>query len=91
MRFISHHEIEWRLVCDGVRAVIVGEFCMRDLVSPGTRVGSTEDLKVHVNLLVDTFSLAIRLGVIDSREGEIIIEELAKFFGKDGGELWTMI
>ena len=28
--FISHHEIERGLTGDGVRAVIVGEFCMGD-------------------------------------------------------------
>ena len=30
MGFISHHEIERRLVSDGMRAVIVGEFCVGD-------------------------------------------------------------
>ena len=69
MRFISHHEIEQGLVHDGVRVVIVGKFCMRDFVSPGTRVGLTEDPKVCLNLLVDTFCLAIRLGVVGSGEG----------------------
>ena len=28
--FISHHEIERGLVCDGMRAVIVSKFCVRD-------------------------------------------------------------
>ena len=63
MRFISHHEIEWGLVCDGVRAVIVGEFSMKDFVCPGTRVGPAEDPKVRFNLLVDTFCFTIRLKV----------------------------
>ena len=26
--FVSHHEIEWGLTGDGMRAVVVGEFCM---------------------------------------------------------------
>ena len=43
MRFISHHEIEWRLGGDGVRVVIVCEFCMGDLVSPGGEIRSTKD------------------------------------------------
>ena len=30
MGFVSHHEIERGLTGDGVRAVIVGEFCMGD-------------------------------------------------------------
>ena len=44
---------------DGMRAVVVGEFCMRDFVSPGTRVRSAEDPKVSFNLLVDMFYLAV--------------------------------
>ena len=32
--FISHHEIERGLVSDGVRAVIMGEFCVGDRFGP---------------------------------------------------------
>ena len=32
--FISHHEIEQRLVSDRVRAMIVGEFCVGDRFGP---------------------------------------------------------
>ena len=64
MRFISHYEIEWRLIRDGVRAVIVGEFCMRDFVSSGTRIRSTEVSKVCFNLLIDPFCLTVRLKVV---------------------------
>ena len=32
--FVSHHEIEWGLIGDGVRAVIVGEFCVGDQFGP---------------------------------------------------------
>ena len=46
--------------------VVVGEFSMRDFVCPGTRVGPTEDLKVHFNLLIDMFYFAVRLGVVGS-------------------------
>ena len=69
MRFISHHEIEWRLVHDGVMAVVVGKFHVGDLVGPGIRIGPTEDPKVHFNLLVDTFCFAIGLRVVGSGEG----------------------
>ena len=34
MGFISHHEIEQRLVRDGMGAVVVGEFCMGDRFGP---------------------------------------------------------
>ena len=31
MGFISHYEIEWRLVYDRMRVVIVDKLCVRDL------------------------------------------------------------
>ena len=87
MRFISYHEIEQRFIGDGVRAVIVDEFSMGDFISSRTWVASTEDLKVCFNLLVNTFHFTIRLGVVDSREGDVVVEEFAKFFDKSGGKL----
>ena len=38
MGFISHHEMEQRLVCDRVEVVVVGKLYMGDLISLGTRV-----------------------------------------------------
>ena len=46
MRFISHHEIEWRLICDGEGAVIVDKFSMGDFIGPEARVASTEYPKI---------------------------------------------
>ena len=34
MGFISHHEIERRLVRNGMGAVVVGEFCVGDRFGP---------------------------------------------------------
>ena len=65
MRFVSHHEIEQGLVCDGVRAVIVDEFSVGDFISLGTWVASTEGLKVCFDFLVHAFCFSIRLGVVD--------------------------
>ena len=67
MEFISHHKIEQRLISDGMRVVIVGEFCVGDCVGPGTRVVSAEDPKVHFNLLVDIFCFTVGLEMIGSR------------------------
>ena len=91
MRFISHHEIEWRLIGDGVRAVIVCKFSIGDLVSPGTRVASTEDPKVCFNLLVNVFSFTIRLRVIHGQEGEVVVKESPQFLDKGGCKLWALI
>ena len=91
MRFISHHEIEQRLVHDGMRAVIVGKLSMRDLICPRTRVGPIEDLKIGFNLLVDTFSFTIGLRVIYGGEGEVIVKEFVKFSSEGGYKLRTLI
>ena len=48
-------------------------------------------MKIGFHLLVNTFCFAIRLRVIHSGKGKVIVEELAKFFGKGRGELWAMI
>ena len=77
MGFISHHEEEWRLVGYGVRAVIVGEFCEGDVLSPRSGVRAAEDSKICLNLLVHTFGFSIHLSVIGSGEGEFISEEFA--------------
>ena len=71
--------------------MIVGKFCMGDFICPGTRIWPAEDLKIGFHLLVNTFCFAIRLRVIHSGKGKVIVEELAKFFGKGRGELWAMI
>ena len=71
--------------------MVVGELCMGDLISPGTWVRSVEDPKVHFNFLVDMFCFAVGLGVISSEEGEVVIQEFAKFFSKGRGELRTTI
>ena len=71
--------------------MVVGELCMGDLISPGTGVGPAEDPKVCFNLLVDTFCFAIRLWMVDSGEGEVIVEEFLKLLGKGRSELWATI
>ena len=71
--------------------MVVGKLSIRDFVSPGTRVGPTEDPKMCLNLLVDMFCFAVRLGVIGGGKGEVIVEEFAKLLGKGGCELGTTI
>ena len=47
MGFISHHEVEWRLVGDGMRSVIMCEFGVRNRFGPRCGIIATEDLKIH--------------------------------------------
>ena len=69
MGFISHHEVEWRLIGDGMGVVIVSEFGVGDVIGPGSRVVSTEDPKVCFDFLVYLFSFSVGLGMIGSGEG----------------------
>ena len=73
MGFISHHEIEWRLVGDGMRAVVMSEFCVGDRFRPGCGIIAAEDMKVGLDFLVDSFRFAIGLRVIGGREGEVVV------------------
>ena len=59
MGFISHYEVEWGLVGDGVRVVIVGEFGMGDVISPRPGIVSTEDSKVSFDFLAYLFGFPI--------------------------------
>ena len=57
--------------------MIVGEFCVRDFVCPGTRVGPTEDSKIRFDFLVDMLRFAVGLRVVCSGEGEVVVKEFA--------------
>ena len=77
MGFISYHEEEWRLVGYRVRAVIVGEFCEDNVLSPRSRVRAAEDPKIGFYFLVHMFGFPISLRVVSSGEGKFITEEFA--------------
>ena len=91
MGFISHHEIERGLVCYGMWAVVMHKFSMGDIFSPGSRVISTEDSKVHFDFLVYSFGFSIRLWVISGGEGKVVFEEFPQFLSKGRGELRTAV
>ena len=69
----------------------MGKLHVGDFISLGTWIGSTEDLKVSFNLLVDTFCFTVGLEVIGGGEGEVIIQEFPKLLSEGGGKLWAMI
>ena len=73
MGFISHHEIERRLIGDGVRAVVVGEFCVGDRFGPRCGIIAAKDTEVGFDFLINSFSFAIGLRVIGGGEGEVIV------------------
>ena len=71
--------------------MVVGKFCMGDLIGPGTQVRSAEDSEVHFNLLVDLFHFAVRLRVVCCGKGEVVVEKFSKLLSKDRGKLWATI
>ena len=73
MGFISHHEIERGLICDRVRAVVVGEFCVGDRFGPRCGIIAAEDTEIGLDFLVDSFSFAVGLRVVGGGEGKIVV------------------
>ena len=73
MGFISHHEIERGLICDGIRAVIVGKFCVGNRFGPRCGIIAAEDAEIGLDFLIDPFSFAVRLRVIGGGEREVIV------------------
>ena len=67
--FVAHHEVKRRLVGDEMRVVIVSEFGVGDVISPGSGVVSAEDSKVCFDFLVYSFGFSVRLGVVGGGEG----------------------
>ena len=91
MGFISHHEIEWGLVRNGVRAVVMGEFSVGDRFGPRCGIIAAKDTKVGFDFLIDPFGFAVRLWVIGGGEREVVVEEFSEFSGKGRCKLGTTI
>ena len=66
--FISHHEIERGLICDGMGAVIVGEFCVGNRFGQRCRIIAAENTKIGFDFLIDSFRLSVGLRVVGGRE-----------------------
>ena len=56
-----------------MRVVVVGKFSMSYRIRPQDGVISTEDLKVRFNFLVDSLCFSVGLGMVGSRQGEIVV------------------
>ena len=62
--FIAKHEVEWGFAGCGVRVVIVDKLGHRNMVSPGFRVRSAEDVEVGLDFLVESFCFSVGLRVV---------------------------
>ena len=71
--------------------MIVGKFCVRDQFRPRCGIIATEDAKVGLDFLVDSFHFAVRLRVISGGEGKVVVEEFSEFVSKGGGELGSSV
>ena len=61
---------------------IVLELCGGKELGPLVWVVCAEDPEIGFDLLIGSFSLSISLGVISSRESDIIFEDSSELFGK---------
>ena len=67
------------------------EFCGGKKLYPFSQVVGAKDAKICFKFLISLLSLSISLRMIGSREANIILEEVSKFFGKGRGKLRTMV
>ena len=58
---------------DGMRAVIVGEFCVGDRFGPRCGIIAAKDTKVSLDFLIDSFGFAVGLGVIGGGKGKFVM------------------
>ena len=56
-----------------MRVVVMGKFGESYCVSPQGGVISAEDSKVNFDLLIDSLSFPVGLGMVGSRQGEVIV------------------
>lgn len=74
-----------------VDVVIVLEFCEWEEVCPVVLPLVDEDLEVLLQLLVDSFSLAITLWVVGSGGGELNPKHSVEFPSEFGYKLWSAV
>ena len=61
------------MVGNGMRAVIVGELCVRNQFGPGCGVIAAENTEVGFNFLVDLFCFAVGLRMVGGGEGKVVM------------------
>ena len=69
----------------------MSELHVGDVISPGSGVISTEDLKVCFDFLVHPFGFPVRLGMVGSGKGKVVFQEFSQFLSKGGSELGASI
>ena len=67
---------------DRVGSGVVSEFCHGKEIGPFFRFVGGEQPQVSFQLLIHSFSFPIRLGVIGSGEGDVVLKEVGEFSGK---------
>ncbi len=86
---IEYHERT--LACRAVNPIVVGKFSEWEPVAPVGLLIVDEDSEVLLDLLVDSFCLAIRLRMEGSRGIRRDVEHSVKFFHELGDKLWSLI
>ena len=69
----------------------MSEFCMGDVIGPGSGIIPTEDPKVSFDFLVYPFGFSVRLGVVGGGERQVIFQEFSEFMSEGGSELGASV
>ena len=64
MWFIAKHEVEQGFASGGVRVVVVDELGHGDMVSPGFRVRTAEDMEIGFDFLIESLRFSVSLRVV---------------------------
>ena len=67
------------------------KFCRGEELSPFPRVMGAKDPKGGFNLLMGSFGLSIRVGVVGRGEMDVVFETTGKFLGKGRGKLQASV
>ena len=63
----------------------------RKEIRPFPQVVGTKDAEVSFNLLIGLLGLSICLGVVCSREFDVVLEEVSQFSGEGRCKLWSSV
>jgi hypothetical protein len=72
-------------------SVVMDKFCEGKVFNPCFRVGTTIDMEVRFQFLIEAFSLSISLRVISGGQCNGVIKELGKGSREFGNELGATI
>ena len=69
----------------------MSKFGRGEELSPFLKIMGTEDLKIGFNLLIGSFGLSIRLGVVGRGETDVVFKDTGKLSSESRSKLWASV